>query len=79
MPVRYELTPAAKEGVWGIWLYTAAHWGERQADRYVGLLEAGFRKIANGRALSRTFSARYPHVRVTRCERRYYVHKADRP
>jgi toxin ParE1/3/4 len=71
MPARYELTPAAKEDVRGIWLYTAAQWGERQADRYVSLLEAGFRKIASRRAVSRTFSERYPQVRVTRCEHRY--------
>jgi len=71
MPARYELTPAAKEDVRGIWLYTAAQWGERQADQYIGRLEAGFRKIANRRAVSRTFSERYPQVRVTRCEHHY--------
>lgn len=81
MPARYELTPAAKEDVRGIWLYTAAQWGERQADRYAGLLEAGFRKIASRRAVSRAFSQRYPHVRVTRCEHHYifYVHPDGQP
>ena len=76
MPARDELTPAAKEDVRGIWLYTAAQWGERQADQYIGRLEAGFRKIANRRAVSRTFSERYPQVRVTRCEHHYvfYLH-----
>jgi toxin ParE1/3/4 len=76
MPARYELTPAAKEDVRGIWLYTAAQWGERQADRYIGRLEAGFRKIADMRAVSRTFSGRYAQVRVTRCEHHYvfYLH-----
>jgi plasmid stabilization system protein ParE len=32
MPARYELTSAAKEDVRGIWLYTAAQWGEQQAE-----------------------------------------------
>jgi toxin ParE1/3/4 len=50
--------------------------GERQARRYASLLEAGFRTIAAGRAVSRTFSERYPQVRVTRCEHHYvfYLH-----
>ena len=40
-------------------------------DRYTGRLETCFRRIAEGRARSRSFSARYPQVRVTRCEHHY--------
>lgn len=41
MPVRYDLTPEAKQDIRNIWLYTVEHWGERQADGYVGLLPRG--------------------------------------
>ena len=71
MPVEYDLTAAAKQDVRDIWRYTAEQWGEAQADHYTGLLETRFQQIAAGSALSRTFSARYPQVRVTRCEQHY--------
>jgi toxin ParE1/3/4 len=72
----YELTPAAEADLRDIVRYTLRQWGERQARRYVCLLEAGLRTIAEGRAVSRTFSERYPQVRVTRCEHHYvfYLH-----
>lgn len=38
------------------------------------LLETGFRNIANGSALSRSFSAAYPQLRVTKCEHHYIFH-----
>ena len=82
MPVRYDLTPEAKQDIRNIWLYTVEHWGERQADRYVDLLEAGFWKIAQRRIIPRTFSERYPRVLVTRCEHHYvfYLHpEGQRP
>jgi toxin ParE1/3/4 len=72
----YELTPAAEADLRDIVRYTLRQWGERQARRYARLLEAGFRTIAEGRAVSRAFSERYPQVRVTRCEHHYvfYLH-----
>ena len=72
----YELTPAAEADLQEIARYTLHQWGVRQARRYARLLEAGFRKIAEGCAVSKTFSERYPQVRVTRCEHHYvfYLH-----
>lgn len=67
----YELTPEAKQDIRGVWLYTAEQWSEQQADRYTGLLEACFRRIAGRRARSKGFSERYPQVQVTRCEHHY--------
>ena len=69
--VPYELTPAAEADLREIARYTLRQWGARQAQRYGRLLEAGFRKIAEDRAVSKTFSERYPQVRVTRCEHHY--------
>ena len=72
----YELTPAAEADLRDIARYTLRQWGERQAQRYVRLLEAGSRRIAEGRAVSKTFLERYPQVWVTRCEHHYmfYLH-----
>jgi plasmid stabilization system protein ParE len=72
----YELTPAAEADLQDIARYTLRQWGTEQARRYAGLLDAGFRKIADGSAISRIFSERYPQVRVARCEHHYifYLH-----
>jgi toxin ParE1/3/4 len=71
VPATYDLTPEAKQDVRNIWLYTGEQWGERQADRYIALLEACFRRLAGRRARSKTFSERYPQVQVTRCQQHY--------
>jgi len=67
----YELMPAAEADLREIARYTLRQWGERQAQRYASLLEACFQGIAQNSVLSRTFSERYPQVRVTRCEHHY--------
>ena len=67
----YELTPAAEADLREIARYTLRQWGKRQAQRYASLLEACFQGIAQNSVLSRTFSERYPQVRVTRCEHHY--------
>jgi plasmid stabilization system protein ParE len=38
----YRLSPTADEQIQGIWIYTADHWGEAQADTYVKGLFAWF-------------------------------------
>jgi toxin ParE1/3/4 len=67
----YELTPAARQDIRGIWNYTAEQWGERQADRYTGQLETCFRRLAGRRIRPKTFSERYPQVLVIRCQEHY--------
>ena len=37
---------AAETDLIGIWLYTFETWSETQADRYLGALEDGIRKVA---------------------------------
>nr|VFJ94229.1 MAG: Plasmid stabilization system protein ParE [Candidatus Kentron sp. LFY] len=46
-------------------------WGERQAAHYAARLERSFSKIADNDAVSRSFSAGYPQVRVMQCARHY--------
>ena len=62
MPL-YDLTPAAEADLREIARYTLRRWGARQ-QRYARQLAACFRRIAEGRARSKTFSERYPQVRV---------------
>ena len=76
MPATYDITPAARHDIRGIWVYTAEQWGERQADRYMGRLETCFQGLAEGQTRSRSSSDQFPQVRVTRCQHHYvfYVH-----
>ena len=67
----YALTPTAEADLREIARYTLQQWGEPQAQRYASLLEACFRGIGEHSVTSRTFSERYPQVRVTRCEHHY--------
>jgi len=72
----YELTPDAESDLQEVAWYTLRQWGARQQRRYASVLEAGFRTIAQRRLVPRQFSARYPHVFVSRCGHHYifYVH-----
>jgi plasmid stabilization system protein ParE len=65
----YDLTLSAQADLEEIARYTLGKWGELQAKRYAALLDDCFEKIAEGRAISRTFSAALPQVQVTRCHR----------
>ena len=69
--VPYDLTPAAEADLREIARYTLRQWGKQQQRRYARLLETCFRGIATNTVISRTFSERYPHVRLTRCEHHY--------
>ena len=71
MPAAYDITPAARQDIRGIWVYTAEQWGERQADRYTAQLEMCLQGLAEGRTQSRSFSDQFPQVRVTRCQHHY--------
>ncbi len=77
---RYELTLAAETDLREIAQYTLGEWGEQQALRYATALTQTFESIANGKAVSRTFSERLPQVRVTRCEHHYvfYIHSQEK-
>jgi toxin ParE1/3/4 len=45
----YKLSPAAKADLGDIWDYTARHWGEYQADRYVLGIRDACEALATGR------------------------------
>ncbi|UAA39806.1 type II toxin-antitoxin system RelE/ParE family toxin [Paraneptunicella aestuarii] len=38
MPRKINITPRARADMQNIWLYTAQHWSEDQADKYIGRL-----------------------------------------
>jgi len=74
----YELTKDAEADLEGIARYTIEEWGEAQAENYFGKISQCFKKIANERVASRTFSEKFPDAQVVRCEHHYifYIHPA---
>ena len=70
----FELTLPAEQDLKEIARYTLTKWGRKQSLHYAGLLENRFREIAARAAHSRSFSERYPQVRVSRCEHHYIFH-----
>jgi plasmid stabilization system protein ParE len=77
----YDLTPEAEEDLKDIIRYTIRQWGTEQGQRYANLLSSGLNRIAENKAVSRTFSQKYPELRVTRCEHHYifYLPRSPRP
>lgn len=55
----FVLSPAAQADLAGIWTYTAEHWSEEQADRYILNINEAFLAIVSG---SRTGRA-VPEIR----------------
>ena len=76
----YDLTPAAAADLRNIARHTLQQWGTRQQRRYADQLESCCHAIGNQTAVSRSFSDRYPHVRVVRCRHHYkfYVRPSGR-
>ena len=70
----YLITPDVAEDLKGIFDYTIDHWGVEQAHRYKGKLTFHFRKIAQGKAKTRSFLKKFPELRVSRCEHHYIFH-----
>ena len=77
----YELTSLAEEDLKEIARYTLTKWGKKKPLHYAGLLEKRFREIVDRTAYARTFSKRYPQVRVSLCEHHYifYMYSAKKP
>ena len=77
----YEITSPAEEDLKEIARYTLTQWGKKQSLHYAGLLEKCFQDIAKRTAHSRSFSERYPQIRVSRCEHHYifYIHPKKKP
>ncbi|WP_411725368.1 type II toxin-antitoxin system RelE/ParE family toxin [Methyloglobulus sp.] len=76
----YALTQSAEDDLKDIARYTLKQWGKKQSLRYANLLETCFQEIADRTALSRTFSATYPQIRVAHCEHHYifFVHTEEK-
>jgi toxin ParE1/3/4 len=57
MPARnkeYRLRPKARADLEGIWLYTAEHWSQKQADLYHGKIVDIMTALATGRLKGRS-------------------------
>ena len=67
----YRLTQLAEEDMKDIARYTLKKWGKDQSMCYAGKLERCFRGIAAETVHSRSFSERYPQVKVCHCEHHY--------
>lgn len=50
---RFTVSPAARSDLRKIWFYTAENWSAEQADRYVKLVDAAFRRLAAGETSGR--------------------------
>jgi toxin ParE1/3/4 len=51
----WEFSPKARREMAAIWRYTADHWGEDQAERYVRQIEHDLTAAAAGSPLARPF------------------------
>ncbi len=67
----YEFTPDAEADLEEIAEYTLREWGAAQQMRYAELLEAGFERIAEGTAISRSVLEAFPYLYISRCEHHY--------
>lgn len=77
----YEIIELAEEDLKEIARYTLTQWGKKQSLHYARLLEKCFRDIAAGAVHSRSFSERYPQIRIRKCEHHYifYIHPEKKP
>ncbi len=60
----YRLTPAARNDLEGIWLYTAQKWSMAQADRYTDILEDTFERLLFMPEMARERAEFDPPVRI---------------
>jgi toxin ParE1/3/4 len=76
----YVLTSSVEDDLKDIARYTLKQWGKNQSLHYANLLETCFLEIADRTPHSRSFSVRYPQIRVARCEHHYifYIHPEGR-
>ena len=72
----YELTPDADADLEDITRYTILEWSSEQASVYLDKLHLCFQQIASRKAIGKSFSKKFPHLLVTRCEHHYvfYLH-----
>lgn len=60
----YRLTPAARNDLQEIWLYTARTWSAAQADRYTDILEDTLERLLFMPEMARERSEFDPPVRI---------------
>jgi len=60
----FRLTPAARNDLEDIWLYTAQQWSFQNADRYTNILEDAFERLLFMPEMARERSEFDPPVRI---------------
>jgi len=60
----YLLTPAARNDLEDIWLYTVQQWSAEQADRYIDILEDTFDRLLFMPEMARARPEFDPAVRI---------------
>lgn len=60
----YRLTPAARNDLEDIWIYTARQWSVAQADRYTDILEDTFERLLFMPEMARERAEFDPPVRI---------------
>ena len=78
----YEKIPEVDADLEEIARYTILEWGAAQAGLYMDKLHQCFQNITSKKMIGKTFSNRYPHLFVIRCEHHYvfYFHpKKSKP
>ncbi|RZM24269.1 MAG: type II toxin-antitoxin system RelE/ParE family toxin [Sphingomonas sp.] len=71
---KFRIDDTAAIQIEDIYIYTADHWGEAQADVYVRGLYDLFEDIAAGRASGRTIPAIFPVEGYVRAYRSHFVY-----
>ena len=67
----YVLTTAAEGDLRAVIRYTRRRWGEAQARRYVGQLQACAGALAAGEGAHRNMGDLHPDLRMVHCEHHY--------
>lgn len=74
---RFTVSPAARSDLRKIWFYTAENWSAEQADRYVTLVDAAFRRLAAGEMSGRNADEfRRGYLRLT-VESHFVFYRVD--
>ena len=70
----YRLTPAARNDLKDIWLYTLQQWSITQADRYADILEDTFDRLLFMPEMAREHPEFDPPVRIHPSSKLDFVH-----
>jgi len=74
----YLLTPAARNDLEDIWLYTVQQWSAEQADRYIDILEDTFDRLLFMPEMARARPEFDPAVRIHPSAEHLIIYQVER-